>query len=348
MHLHSISLYCPAKVNLGLEVLERDAASGLHRLSSIMQAIDLYDRLTVSIADPAGLSPAQAGGSAAPALRISGPFAHEISAEGNSVLAAWALLGGSQCFPPLEATLEKNIPAGSGLGGGSSDSAAMLLALRELARMLSSDARQAESASVEWPLSDENRLSQARRLELLAAVAALSDRELLPLGQRIGSDVCFFLGRPCAQVTGFGEIIEPLERRQDFALLLAVPLFGSATGEAYRALERGTEPLEAQRGAWLRGWLESVEPLAQDQRPRLRAELENSFSPLLFELDEVYGRLTDFFAGQDTLAAELSGSGSACYALYPSAAAAREAASALPKELRENLRYFGVHLPIKG
>jgi 4-diphosphocytidyl-2C-methyl-D-erythritol kinase len=95
-----IAVLCPAKINLGLEVLERDPASGYHRIASVMQAISLRDRLEISLASNSTDSPLAHAGEL-PRIDVSGPFASEVPAENNSLLSAWAMLGGHQAFPAL-------------------------------------------------------------------------------------------------------------------------------------------------------------------------------------------------------------------------------------------------------
>ncbi|MCH7471665.1 hypothetical protein IIA79_01745, partial [bacterium] len=137
---HTVTMHAPAKVNLGLEVLYRDAEREMHRIYTVMQAIDLYDELTVSVSggdaigaeggpdgesgvqspesgspEPSPLNLEPSLGQDAPLLSVSGPFAHEAPVEGNTVLAAWAVMRGPAVFPPLEVKLVKRIPAGAGL-----------------------------------------------------------------------------------------------------------------------------------------------------------------------------------------------------------------------------------------
>ncbi len=104
----------------------------------------------------------------------------------------------------VEIRLAKRIPAGAGLGGGSSDAAATLLALNE------------------------------------AHGNPLDTATLLRLGAALGSDVPFFLsGAALALVWGRGERILPMPPPPPAPVLLAVPPFEIATVDAYRALDRG-------------------------------------------------------------------------------------------------------------
>lgn len=125
----------------------------------------------------------------------------------------------------VDIRLTKRVPAGAGLGGGSSDAAATLLALNE---------------------------AHGRPLDAAA---------LLRLGAALGSDVPFFVsGAALALVWGRGERILPLPPPPPAPVLLAVPPFAIATAEAYRALDRdrdtpaGAPAPRAIQLADLRSW----------------------------------------------------------------------------------------------
>ena len=111
----TITVTAPAKVNLHLEVLGlRD--DGFHELAMVMQSIDLADRLTFTASSDARLTLSCDD----PSLSVG---------EDNLVLRAAQLLRSRSGFPELGAAihLEKQIPIGAGLAGGSSDGAAALL-----------------------------------------------------------------------------------------------------------------------------------------------------------------------------------------------------------------------------
>ena len=112
-----MALRTPAKVNLVLEVLgKRD--DGYHEISTVMQAVDLFDRLTVEVADTISLVTSD------PALPTDG---------GNLVVRAARLLQEAAGKPVgARIRLDKHIPVAAGLGGGSSDAAATLWALNRL------------------------------------------------------------------------------------------------------------------------------------------------------------------------------------------------------------------------
>jgi 4-diphosphocytidyl-2-C-methyl-D-erythritol kinase len=158
--MRSISVETPAKVNLILDVLAR-REDGFHEIRSLMSTIDLCDRVTVEM-DAAG------------AIEVE--CAHPLVPADTSNLvcrAAQALRQHLGHNRGCRIRLEKRIPVGAGLGGGSSDAAATLSALNSL-----------------WN-------------------AGLTPGELAELGASIGSDVPFFFSPPCAIVSGRGDRVAP-------------------------------------------------------------------------------------------------------------------------------------------
>jgi 4-diphosphocytidyl-2-C-methyl-D-erythritol kinase len=180
-HPSSLSLNAPAKINWFLNVLGlRD--DGFHEIRSLMQKISLYDMLTFS-----------------PSNDLTLQSDTSIPVEQNLVYKA-ALLLKSTCGIDKGAliTLNKNIPAGAGLGGGSSDAASTLLGLNKL-----------------WSLN-------------------LSTGHLCNIAEQLGSDVPFFLYGPIASSHGRGEKITPCKIKKTTNLLIVKPPFPVSTAWAYR------------------------------------------------------------------------------------------------------------------
>lgn len=174
-----------AKINLGLEVTGR-RPDGYHDVVTILQEIDLADRLTFRPSDNLR-------------LRVDVP---QLADEANLVLRAAQLLREiSQCDRGVEITLEKRIPVAAGLGGGSSDAAATLLALNQL-----------------WGLR-------------------LSESDLEALAGRLGSDVGFFIRGGTQLATGRGEVLEALPTPRLWAVLVFNPVdLPDKTRRLYQAL----------------------------------------------------------------------------------------------------------------
>jgi 4-diphosphocytidyl-2-C-methyl-D-erythritol kinase len=174
-----------AKLNLGLRVLYK-RPDGYHELRTVFQTISLADRLDVSFT-PAGRTRIEIQGT---------PEIPDNLVEKATRLALEAMsIEGDVVF-----RLKKNIPSGAGLGGGSSDAAAVLLALPVMA-----------GVSIEH--------------DRLSAIAA-----------QLGSDVPFFLHGGTALGLGRGEELYPLPEAGNVHALLIAPGIHSSTAEAYRDL----------------------------------------------------------------------------------------------------------------
>ena len=167
----AIRAWAYAKINLTLEVLGR-RADGYHEVMTILQTIDLADRLDVLSAESLSVECDE------PSL----------SGEANLVWQAAVTLAKSRNIAPkARIIIRKRIPVGMGLGGGSSDAAAALVALNQL-----------------WELR-------------------LPDAELAKLAAELGSDVPFFLFGGTALGRGRGEQISPLPALPALPLTLICP-----------------------------------------------------------------------------------------------------------------------------
>jgi 4-diphosphocytidyl-2-C-methyl-D-erythritol kinase len=178
--------FAPAKLNLHLEVGGR-RPDGFHGIRSLFQAISLGDRME--------------------AERVAGG---DVDIEGNFGFPPVENIIHRACLLffdfvgerfGLRVKVDKAIPMGAGLGGGSSDAASILLCLDAL-------------------------FGKPSEKGDLAGIAA-----------SLGSDVPFFLGGPCAWIEGRGEIAEELDARADLACLLAYPGFPVSTARAYADLD---------------------------------------------------------------------------------------------------------------
>ncbi len=160
----------PAKLNLFLHVVGK-RPDGYHLLQSIFALIDWADTLHFERRNDGELA------------RHDSPGA-ELPAEDLCIRAARLLQSESGCAFGVDIHIDKRLPAGAGMGGGSSDAASTLLALNRL-------------WGLDWPLS-----------------------KLFPLGLRLGADVPFFLGGNHAFVEGIGEILRPIDLpEQRFAVV---------------------------------------------------------------------------------------------------------------------------------
>jgi 4-diphosphocytidyl-2-C-methyl-D-erythritol kinase len=195
--LTAVKQAAPAKINLYLHITGR-RADGFHELETLMVPISLGDLLDIELI-PAGI-----------AFTCSDP-ALSNAQDNLATMAARVFIEEFKLNAGVRIHLQKNVPVGAGLGGGSSDAAAVLLALRKLTGVNAQDARLAEMAAL------------------------------------LGSDVPFFIyGRP-AICRGRGEIIEPIALRDTYQGLLVHPGFGVSTPWAYKTYAQNPHPGEVGR-----------------------------------------------------------------------------------------------------
>jgi 4-diphosphocytidyl-2-C-methyl-D-erythritol kinase len=176
----------PAKINLSLLIADK-RPEGYHNLETLMAKIAFYDEIFLEKNDVAELK-----------LICRGLWSPE--GKENLVYKAAELFYktiGKQ--PDVKITLTKNIPAGSGLGGASSDAASVILALNKLHNQV------------------------------------LPESKLYELCAQLGSDVSFFLGGPLSLCTGRGEKVEKIDKKLDFLLLLILPNINVSTKRVYEA-----------------------------------------------------------------------------------------------------------------
>ncbi len=271
----TVAIRAPAKINLGLEVRAR-RPDGYHELRTLFQAVSLSDRLTLRRRNRG--------------VRLTCRNFSDSGPDNLAWKAAALFFERSGTRGGLEIELDKRIPVGGGLGGGSSDAAAVLLGACRLFRL-----RPPREVLAEW-------------------AAAL------------GSDVPFFLGSGAALGTGRGEVIEPLEESgPEAAVLLYAPGFHLSTADVYRLhrlrLTRKRDELTILLRRWSKG---SLGPGGK----ALFNDLEETVFGIRPRLAAVKRRLL----GEGAAGAQVSGSGSCIFAIFPSKERARRAASILGRE----------------
>ena len=182
-----ISLKAPAKVNLFLEILgKRD--DGFHEIETIMQEIDLADSLQFEETQE-GVT-LECNNKNIPANQD-----NLVCKAANLILEECGIKKG------VLINLEKNIPVGAGLGGGSSDAATTLKALNSL-----------------WKVG-------------------LNNEELMEFAAKLGSDIPFFINGKTALCRGRGELITPVEVRSRMDYIILFPRVHISTETIYKNLK---------------------------------------------------------------------------------------------------------------
>ena len=175
----------PAKINLSLLIAGK-RTDGFHELETLMAKINLFDEIIIEPGSSEGVE-----------LRCTGPQWAPPGQDNLVHRAAQLLFERSGFRPPVRITLNKNIPAGSGLGSASSDAAATLMGL--------------------------NRLFDLR----------VETQVLTELAAQLGSDIPFFLHGPLSLCRGRGEIIRELDPVFSFTAALFLPNISVSTARVY-------------------------------------------------------------------------------------------------------------------
>ena len=275
-----VCVKAPAKVNIGLKVLKK-RADGFHNIESIFQTLDFSDELHVRRIPQKEC--------------IVRCTQMQLPLENTLTKTYSAFCSETNIDFGIEVLLDKFLPAGGGLGGGSSDGASLLKGLSDLAEIQLTDS-------------------------LADAVA-----------EKVGSDVFFFLhsgffqkGRGCALVSGRGEVVKAIEPRTDLRFLLIFPGILSSTKEAYSLVDQAYES----------GLYESKYKVSYPDFSELKRlyygftgawKFTNSFTPVLIDKYPLIGQaLKDILeCGADW--ADMSGAGATVFGVFKSDAAAKEA-----------------------
>jgi 4-diphosphocytidyl-2-C-methyl-D-erythritol kinase len=282
----------PAKLNLFLEILGR-RADGFHELATLMVPIRLSDSLAFSSTTPANdqsRAPITLEvHESYPSRTFSRPSPVPTGSDNLVVQALELLQERSGCQMGAHVELVKRIPAGAGLGGGSSDAAAVL--------------RLANSAwRLDWPL------------------ARLSD-----VAAEVGSDVPFFLDGGAAICRGRGEQVEKLPGVRPLHFVIVKPDVSLSTADVYRAHDTLAGLDASQLASSSREFLSSL----RENRMQPGRWMQNRLQSAAALLSPWIERLRTAFDRLGFVAHQLSGSGSAYFGVCRHARQARRLATIL-------------------
>lgn len=279
-----------AKINLTLSVLGR-RADGYHEIRTVFQSISLADRVTVCYTPSREWSVA-----ATPDIQ-----------DNLTVKAAELLHRHLGLTGRVEIKLAKRIPMGAGLGGGSSDAAAILLVL-----------------------------------PALSGLKAPLDR-LRPIAALLGSDVPFFLDGGTALGLGRGEELYPLPSPRAEHVLVVAPGIHVGTPQAYRALNRGliSDLTLTELSFKLNSFRALVGELCGSSRSTAwREHSENDFEPAVFHEHPRLQQLANRLAKAGASPARMSGSGSALFGVFHTRQQLERACRAFRSDGAETVRFL--------
>ena len=234
--MRTIVLAAPAKINLSLDVVKR-LSTGYHEMDMLMQEIELADQIRLEYRKQ-GIH-----------LTCNIP---ELPVDDKNIVvrAAKALLPYGKKEKGVAIYLEKKIPHGAGLGGGSADAAAVLKGLNEL-----------------WELN-------------------LSQQQLLRIGVAIGADVPFCIFGGTARAKGIGERLRRIPDQPSQPILLINPGIHVSTKEVFEALDADGAISHPKTDLAIRAWEDQdFEALKKSAGNRLR-EVTVTWHPEIREIEE--------------------------------------------------------------
>jgi 4-diphosphocytidyl-2-C-methyl-D-erythritol kinase len=275
----------PCKVNLLLNILGK-RPDGFHELETVMQPVNFYDEISF-----------ERGGNG---IQLSCSDKSLPTDLHNLVFhAAEKFLAAAKISDGVKIRLEKKIPLAAGLGGGSGNAAATLLALNEL---------------FDQPLAAE---------------------KLYEIAIMLGSDVPFFLQSKPALATGRGEKIQPLENfpaLRGNAFLLIHPGFGISTAWAYQNLAQFPAASNGQKNRAQ----ELVSKLQTSDLPAAAGGLYNSLEAPVLEKFPIMKLFQEFLRANGAVATLMSGSGSTTFAIAKNITAAESLAEKFKSKFGSN------------
>lgn len=267
-----ITLKAPAKLNLTLEVIQRHD-SGYHSIRSVVVKLD-------NIADTIDLRIDRAGNG----VHVT-TDSDEIPRDERNVChqAAARFLETIGATARVDIHIGKIIPVSAGLGGGSTDAAAVMLGLnREFGNPMSSDA-------------------------------------LSLVGAQIGKDIPLFLARcPAAVISGLGERVDPLPASPECRFVIVNPRIPISTPEAYASLARTVCFMSDEERADVTGAMALA--MRSGDRHAVAARLYNDFEPAIERRHPVVKELKQALLAFGAAGALMSGSGPTVFGLFESAA----------------------------
>jgi len=287
-----------AKINLTLDLLEL-RPDGYHELQSVVHTVGLWDTLTYEF-DTRGFDH-EPGSNPILSLRCNQPLLENDDNLCLKAARAWLASTHEQGLPPgfsdLRITLDKVIPSGAGLGGGSGNAAATLLAL--------------------------NRHFNH----------ALDDVTLHGVAARLGADVPFFLRGGCALMEGIGERLTPLPSLQGWLVIIKPPL-NLSTPQVYAKWDE-LEQTSPQSTAAMRTVILNGDISSETRLTQMATALHNDLSVAAGALGLDVALLVEALLENGALGTAMTGSGSAVFGIFAGAEAAQWAASQIRERLSQ-------------
>jgi 4-diphosphocytidyl-2-C-methyl-D-erythritol kinase len=256
----------PAKVNLTLLITGKDKNDGYHYIRSVFDPVSLYDYIDIIPRSTPGITVNDAFG------RL------KIRPEKNLVFRAASMLQkASGARKGADITLYKYIPDGAGLGGGSSDAAAVLKGLNRL-----------------WGLK-------------------YSVKKLKKMAFQLGSDVPFFISCRRSMITGKGEKIRPINSKTGYwYVIITKKGIKISTPDAYKWFDLDNKLTLSQKSC-----IHNTRLMREPKNPLLHFQVFNDFEAPIFRRKKALKKVKETLLKCGNAAgAGMSGSGSSVFAVF--------------------------------
>ena len=264
-----------AKINLAIDVVGKKKKSNYHYLDMVMIPVLLHDTIELSIISN-------------PTSFFSCLYCDDPNIDCDESNTAYKALSIYQDLNEVDTKFKifiyKRIPVEAGLGGGSADAAAVLKALYKFT-------------------SKDNGLT-------LAKTHPLYDKNILAIAPKIGADVPFSLLNKPAHVTGIGEIMEPIEVKNAYNVLIVKPKGGLSTGHIFRLYDETSHDNIKHPNI-----KELIKGLKEDNEELIQNNLLNVLTFNAIDELPIIEDILEKFKSFNLPMSGMSGTGSSCFAL---------------------------------
>lgn len=290
-----------AKVNLHLEVLNK-RPDGYHNILSLMSRIGIFDRLKLVSLDVRDVPGGDISVDIIPEKSHYYDVLKSIPLRENLIFrAAASYFKEMRLSGSMTIAVQKNIPAGAGMGGGSSDAAGVLIML-----------------------NDYFKRNNQKSLDI---------NQLMHLGSALGADIPYCIHGGYALCEGRGDIIQPVEGRINGWAVIAYDGIHVNTAEAYRSLKKKSDPVPEKDLKDKRRKI--IDALKSGSISSLKTNFKNDFETPVFKMYPLLGIIKQQVEDTGADFVIMTGSGSSIIGIFKDAEGARRAQAALSKKIKD-------------
>ena len=296
MIIDTIQEYAYAKINLGLAIVGL-MDHGYHDIKTVMHTVDLYDEIKIVFTDDDDIK------------IIADDPSLPTNRDNTAYRAADIMRDIYDIKKGIEIYIKKNIPSQAGLGGGSSDAAAVIRGIKRFAKI------------------------------------DMFKEDMIKVASLIGADVPFALFGGCALCKGKGDKLIPISASLKNPVIIIKPSCGMSTEELYHAYddEHGEIDDEEIKKDSL-SIDKVVYAIMNNDLQSIAKNIHNVFTPIATKRDPIIGDLIDCLKKQGAIVADMTGTGSCIYGIYDDEDKAKNSES----YLRDNIKDIKIYRTYLG